>query len=273
MKNTIYIFTFGLLLISCNSENMYPDNIIDTHGNFKPEDEVVYNYNTPTNETKKVEVERKLIKKGNISFEVDDLSVTTTNIKNSVKKFNGYIAEEKSEKGYYSNDVTITVRVPNTNFDAFLSEISKGVKEFDEKNISVSDVTEEFLDVSARIKTKKELENRYLQLLTKAKSVKEILEVEKELEQVRSDIERAEGRLKFLENSISFSTLKIKFYKKIEQKITEDSFGGNILKAFKDGFDGLKSLFLFLITIWPLLIITTAIYIFVRRRLKNKTTT
>lgn len=267
MKNIIYIYITVLFLISCHSES----NSLKDIGEL-PSYEVeqaVFNYTQP-NKEKIQTVQRKLIKRGNVSFEVDDLSVTTTNIKTSVKKFNGYIAEEKSEKGYYSNDVTITVRVPNTNFDAFLSEISKGVKEFDEKNISVSDVTEEFLDVSARIKTKKELENRYLQLLAKAKSVKEILEVEKELEQVRSDIERAEGRLKFLENNVSFSTLKIKFYKKIEQKITEDSFGGNILKAFKDGFDGLKSLFLFLITIWPLLIITTAIYIFVRRRLKNK---
>ncbi|MFY7671563.1 DUF4349 domain-containing protein [Tenacibaculum sp. MEBiC06402] len=270
MKNIIYIFTFGLLLISCHSESNNLKDIVEELPSYEVED-AGFKY-TQTNKDKVEIVQRKLIKRGNVSFEVDDLVLTTTNIKTSVKKFNGYIAEEKSEKGYYSNDVTITVRIPNTNFDAFLGEISQGVKEFDEKNISVSDVTEEFLDVSARIKTKKELENRYLQLLAKAKNVKEILEVEKELEQVRSDIERAEGRLKYLENNVTFSTLRIKFYKKIEQKIEEDSFWGKIIKAFTNGFDGLQSLFLFLITIWPLLIIAVVIYIFVRKKLKNNTT-
>lgn len=270
MKNILYIFIFAQFLTSCeNQSNDFTD--IGEPTSYEV-DEVSKELKLQTNDNLQVG-ERKLIKRGNVSFEVDDLNKTATNIKTALNKFKGYIAEEKSENGYYSNDVTITVRIPNTSFDAFLSEISSGVKEFDEKNISVSDVTEEFLDVSARIKTKKELENRYLQLLAKAKNVKEILEVEKELEQVRSDIERIEGRLKFLENNVAFSTLRIKFYKKVEQKIDEESFGGKIIKAFKNGFSGLESLFLFLITIWPFLIIAAVIYIFVRKKLKNKTTT
>ncbi len=268
MKNKIYVHMILIFIaISCHNTSESSDVLADV----SYEEQAMLNL--PHKQKNVNVVERKLIKKGNVSFEVDDLKSTTKKIKTALVKYGGYIAEEKSEKGYYRNDVYITVRVPNASFDAFLGEISKGVKEFDEKNINVSDVTEEFLDVSARIKTKKELEKRYLQLLTKAKNVKEILEVEKELEEVRSEIERIEGRLKYLENNISFSTLKIKFYKKIEEKINEESFWGKIIKAFKNGFDGLKSLFLFLITIWPLLIILSVIYIFIRKKLKNKTTT
>lgn len=63
-----------------------------------------------------------------------------------------------------------------------LIDATKGVDKFDHKNIEVKDVTEEFLDVKARLKTKKELEDRYIDLLKKANNIKEILEIETRLD-------------------------------------------------------------------------------------------
>ena len=214
---------------------------------------------------------RKLIKKGAVAFETKNIKSTKTTIVKAIKKYSGYISSESNENSTYNNQVVIIVRLPNNNFDDFLNDISRSIVNFDSKNITVKDVTEEFLDISARVKTKKELEKRYLQLLTKAKSVKEVIEVEKELEIVRSDIESIEGRLKFLQDNVSYSTLNIRFYKTIDTVAKSDSFGNKIINAFKNGFEGLTYLFLFLINIWPLFIIILIIYfIIVRKSDKQK---
>ena len=213
--------------------------------------------------------ERKLIKTGNLNFETQDLSKTKTTIEGLVKSFNGYIANDNEYKSYDRISNTFSLRIPADKFDEFIVEISKGVEKFDSKNINISDVTEQFLDVEARLKTKKALESKYLEILKKAKSVREILDVERELGKLRGDIEATEGRLKYLKNQTSFSTLNITFYKKI--KASNTSFGGKVIEAFKDGFDNIKAFFLILINIWPFIIILFLVFFYLRKRRKSRT--
>lgn len=213
--------------------------------------------------------QRKLIKTGNLNFETQDLSKTKTTIEGLVKSFNGYIANDNEYKSYDRISNTISLRIPANKFDEFIVEISKGVEKFDSKNINISDVTEQFLDVEARLKTKKALESKYLEILKKAKSVREILDVERELGKLRGDIEATEGRLKYLKNQTSFSTLNITFYKKIKE--SDSSFGGKVIEAFKDGFDNIKAFFLFLINIWPFIIILFLVFFYFRKRRKSRT--
>ena len=73
--------------------------------------------------------------------------------------------------------------------------------------IDSQDVTEEYIDITARLKTKKELEARYLELLKKANKVEEIVSIEKEIGNLRSDIESIEGRLRYINNAVAYSTL------------------------------------------------------------------
>ena len=72
-----------------------------------------------------------------------------------VNQNNGYIASDNEYKSSDRISSTISLRVPAEKFDTILSEIAKGVEKFDSKNIRISDVTEQFLDVEARLKTKK----------------------------------------------------------------------------------------------------------------------
>ena len=213
--------------------------------------------------------QRKLIKTGNLNFETQDLSKTKTTIEGLVKSFNGYIANDNEYKSYDRISNNISLRIPANKFDEFIVEISKGVEKFDSKNINISDVTEQFLDVEARLKTKKALESKYLEILKKAKTVKEIIEVEREIGKLRGDIESAEGRLKYLSDQVSFSTLNISFYKKIS---SESSFTKKLKNALKDGYDSIKSFFIFLVGIWPLVIILLVAFLWYRRRRKKRTT-
>lgn len=212
--------------------------------------------------------ERKLIKNGSIEFEVVYLKKTRAKILKAVKKYNGYVSTDNEYNSSDRKSTVINIRVPATNFDALLKDISEGIESFDQKNIRIKDVTEQFLDVEARLKNKKELEKRYLEILKKAKSVKEILEVEKEIGKLREDIEVAEGKLKYLQNQVSFSTLNITFYKTISNPT---NFGKNISEAFKNGFKNLKTFLIFIINIWPfILLISLVFYLLKRWRNKRK---
>lgn len=212
-------------------------------------------------------VERKLIKEGRVEFETNDLNSTRKTIFEAVKKYKGYVSsdQEFNSPGRKSN--TVIIRVPADNFDNLLSEATQGVKRFESKEINVKDVTEEFLDIQARLKTKKELEQRFIDLLKVAKNVTEILEIEKQIGELRSDIESIEGRLKYLQNRVSFSTLTMTFYETIPN---ETEFGQKFKNGLRNGWDNLIWLFVGLTNIWSFILIAIALVFGVRVYRKRK---
>jgi hypothetical protein len=217
-------------------------------------------------------IEQKIIKTGDIRFETNDLEETYNKMITAVKKYNAIIQNDTEGKDYGSVFRKIIVRVPSKNFDLFLSDISKGVAYFDNKEISSQDVTEEYIDIDARLKAKKVLESRYLELLKKANKVTEMLEIEKQLSAIREEIEAKEGQLRYMQSQISMSTITIEFYKTVANEGGATiSYGSKIWNAIKSGFNGISSFFIGLLSIWPFLIIlATAIY-FIRKRFKKKT--
>lgn len=216
-------------------------------------------------------VEQKIIKNGNIKFETNDLGETYTQIISAVKNHKAIIQNDTEGKEYSSIFRRITVRVPSKNFDLFLSDISKGVSYFDNKEISSQDVTEEYIDTDARLKAKKILEARYLELLKKANKVSEMLEIEAQLSSIREEIEAKEGQLRYMQNRVSMSTINIEFYKTvaIEEGITV-SYGSKIWNAITSGFNSISSFFIELLSIWPFLIILAVVIYYIRKRFKKK---
>jgi hypothetical protein len=216
-------------------------------------------------------IETKIIKSGNLRFQSDDLEVTYGQIQVAVKKYNALIKNDSQANNDYQFSRTINIRVPNQHFDAFIADISKGVKYFDAKDISSQDVTEEYIDVASRIKTKKVLEARYLELLKKANKVSEMLEIEGQLSEIREEIEAKEGRLRYLQNKVSMSTLDIEFYKPVAQgRKATVSYGGRIGNAIVSGFNGISNFFIGLIENWPVIVTLVVLFFFIRKRFKRK---
>lgn len=213
-------------------------------------------------------LERKLVTQGEVEFETDNLISTREIIFEAVENTKAYVSSDREYKSSYRETNTITIRVPAENFDNFLNYATKGVKKFDRKEIIVNDVTVEFLDIEARLKTKKELEKRYLELLKKAKNVTEILEIEKEAGKLRSEIESTEGRLNYLQNSISFSVLEMTFY---ESSPSQTEFGKKFKLGFKNGWDNLIWFFVILINIWPFIIAVLGVIFGIRVYRKKRT--
>ena len=275
MKNLTLFFLFGILLVSCKNSDSNPlefsaisDSKINLTNSLQTKKGFSSN-ETSNNTALKESISRKLLKNGNVVFETADLEKMKLNIENLVQKFDGYISSDYANE--YDNKVNyyLNIRIPSQYFDLILKEISIQISKFDAKEITISDVTEEFLDIESRLKNKKELEKRYLEILQQSKSVEDILNIERELGKLREEIEATEGRLNYLSNQVSFSTLSVSFYKKVAN---ETSFLGKIGDRFNNGFENLKSFLLFILTVWPFVIIIPFSYFLFKKWRHRKLT-
>lgn len=200
--------------------------------------------------------ESKMIRTGRLVFETEDPSATRSFLMEEINRRDGYITSDETSKSVNRVSTTMEVRIPSDQFGAFVERVSDHVTKFDVRHISARDVTEEYVDVEARLKTKKDLETRYLELLSKAETITEMLEIEHQIGMVRADIESMEGRLKYLDNRVTYSTLSITYY---EQTPEEKQFGSRFIAAFKSGWDNLISFLIMMTHIWPFFAIGIAI--------------
>lgn len=212
----------------------------------------------------KVPVERKLIRNGSMTLEIKDIEETRVAIEKVCKELDGWISNEHQAK--YDNRIQYTseIRIAASKFDELVKRLEALAVSVDEKTISTKDVTEEFIDVEARLKTKRELEARYYEILKQAKDVTDILAIEGQLNTVRAEIESMQGRLNYLKNQVAFSTLNLSYYQNTR---TEFGFFSKVGSAFADGWENLLAFLLVLLQLWPFVIsVMIAGYFFIRYR-------
>jgi len=265
MKLLSYIFVFVLPLMCASPNNGDYSNSKQTEAGNE-----VFNESAPaTKHYELTDVEQKIIKTSYLKFETQDLDKTYLQIKKAIQDNKGFIQDDNSNKLYNTLTRHLIIRIPTNNFQNTLDAVSKHVGYFDTKRISAKDVTEEFIDLEARLKAKRTLESRYLELLSKAKSVKEMLEIERELSSIREEIEAKQGRLKYLQNKVSLSTLDIEFYKLTSEVPVTTSYGTKMWNAIKAGFSGISLFFLGLLHIWPFILMLAVAGLFVRKWIKK----
>ncbi len=218
--------------------------------------------------------EQKIIKTARLAFETKDVEETHKKILQLASQLKGLVQSDNSGKDYNRIYKNLTVRIPTENFQQFINGISEGVDYFDHRDISRQDVSEEFIDLEARLKAKRILEERYLELLKKANKVEEMLQIERELSNIREEIEAKQGRLQFLQNQVSMSTVTVEFYKTTAETGITQSYGQKMKNAFQGGWNGISVFFLGILYLWPLFFISIIIFIVLRiflkrRKLKN----
>ncbi len=280
-KTIIFIFVL-LLSISCNkAENSYfkEDIAITADGA-----EVDSNYEAieetrsggTSNEGQTFEIrDLKIIKTANVRFKVKNVQESTQTIKALVNDDEGYISNMRFSNNSYQKENSFTIKVPKNNFDKLLDSLSSVAEFIDHIEIASKDVTEEYMDIETRLKTKLEVKARYEEVLrNNAKTVKDILETEEKLRIIQEEIEVAQGRLKYMVNRISFSTINVVLYETVEYKQQPDAykrtFGSEIAEALSSGWVLIKSIFLGIIYIWPLVLLVIGVVLFIRIRKKNK---
>lgn len=238
---------------------------------------------------------RLVIRTGNLTVNVENVDKATAEIKQLTESSGGYVqysqtdiitsppviyedgrtaAKEYTEK--YSN---MTVRVPEDKFEGVFNSI-KGMGKLVSENISGNDITAEYRDTTARVENLKIQEQSLRELMSKAKTVDEILKIETELNRVRTDIDILSGNLKRWDDLVQLSTINIylRELKPEELKsvdvtgIWEKAYQG-FIKAINNIVRGFEALFVLLITAVPYLVIAGvlgAAGVVIAKRIKQK---
>ncbi|MDQ3321836.1 MAG: DUF4349 domain-containing protein [Acidobacteriota bacterium] len=218
-------------------------------------------------------IERKIIRNADLELEADAPGDAQARITTITEAKGGFVIESNRSgsdvKTTERDTVTMTVRVPADKFDEALDEIRKTATRTISETVKGQDVTEEFIDIEARLKSQKALEAQFLEIMKRSNSVTEALSIQREIADVRGEIEKVEGRKQFLQNQSSLSTVEIKIQSPTAFAANSSGFFYRIGESFGDGFDAALGFILVLITVvvalLPFLIfIVLPIYLVVR---------
>jgi len=222
------------------------------------------------------DISQKLVRSGGINFQSEDLEKDYQQIKGMLGGFNAYMENESQNNDQFRKGYNLQIRVPSDKYDSLLNVISKLAFKIDNKYSNTDDVTDRYYDLQSRIQNKKELEKRYREILSKANEVKDILEIERNLNEVRSDIEMMEGQFNYLSKQIKFSSLQVQFYEELPYELNspkKKGFWVRIFNALDNGWQVFLTVFIGLVTLWPFYIAVALVFVLVlhlRRKNKNQ---
>lgn len=226
---------------------------------------------------------RMIIQKAYLQLRVEDFEKTQLNIEKKVAKYNGYVVESNV---YHEEDKTINgniiVRVPEKHFSTFLTAAEGEAADIVMRNITGEDVTESYVDLESRLKSKRIVEERLLTFMEQAEETEDLLKISSDLSVVQEEIEMIVGKMNYLENQTAFSTVEIhlfenrivipdidhKGFNTWEKTKKQFSMSMNYLYSFGSG------LIVFFIGNFPILLIILlvvgGIYFFIRRKINRK---
>lgn len=164
----------------------------------------------PTGGQTAAEVDQKIIKNGSLRITVDSVFDSLGRITGIATARGGFVQESSStERGDGTHDGQITLRIPAKDFEAAMADVKALAKVVNYELATGQDVTEQYTDLQAQLRNAQAQEEEYLRIMKKAETVEDILKVQERLGQVRGTIESLQGRLKYLENVTSYSTISV----------------------------------------------------------------
>ncbi len=199
-----------------------------------------------------------VIRTGDARVRVDSLEIGVQRVRQLAVRVGGFVGNSQMQGGEgQERSSTMELKVPVDRFDHAIEGLNGIGEKVDWVNTNAQDVGEEFVDISARVQNAERLEDRLVALLaTRTGKLEEVLTVERELARIREQIERYEGRLRFLRTRAEWSTLSITVY----EKGPIVSGGDNpILDAFRNAWRNFVKFIAGLITALGVLVPLTAL--------------
>ncbi|SFO67243.1 protein of unknown function [Chitinophaga sp. YR627] len=217
------------------------------------------------------EIQKKIIKNGEVRYSVRDYNDARKAMNAIIARYNGYITEENESRSDLSWEIKVSIKVPAQKFDSCLEALAGTANTLIEKNVSATDVTEEYVDVASRMKAKKEVELRYLDILKQAKTVEGILKVEEQLKSIREEIEASQGRLQYIDHNVAMSTINLSFFQTFATSSPQGpGFLSRIFFSIKDGWNDLLSFLVGIVQMWPGIAVIVVIVVLIRRYIKRR---
>ena len=154
-----------------------------------------------------------VIRTGNASLQVESLDAGMAAIRDAAARLDGYVANLSMQSGARQvRRASVQVKVPAHSFEDLVTAVEP-LGTLEGLQVGAQDVSEEFVDIQARVVNDKRMEERLLGLLdTRAGDLGEVLTLERELARIRAQIEQREGRLRYLQERSRLSTLTLDLY-------------------------------------------------------------
>jgi len=199
--------------------------------------------------------DRKIVKNADLAIETKSFPGFTTRLHRLVRENGGYIAQEAESQNSFEINNSVSIKVPVDRFDDLLQQLPADSDRLTDKKVSSQDVSMEVVDTKSRLETKKEVRERYLDLLKQAHKMADILSIQQEIDGIQEEMDAAAGRVTYLSHAAAFSTINLKFYQVLNPAPPEEptpTFLHKIKLSFLDGWYYLSTLVLGLLTVWPL---------------------
>lgn len=157
---------------------------------------------------------RKVIRNATLSIEVDSPAAVESKVSSIVERLGGYVASSTriahaDEGERKAGEVQLSLRVPSHRLEEALRELKRFGKGAESEHIGSEDVTDEYIDLGARITNQRRLEEQLAKILTQATDVDGAMKVHRELTSVRTEIDRLEGRKQFLETESALAKIAL----------------------------------------------------------------
>lgn len=218
-------------------------------------------------------ISKKIIKNGEITVQVGDIKKARSRINDIIKNNKAYIQKEEFHNTDTQDELNIMVRVPHKSFDILVNSFSNGIGAVISKKINSDDVTEEYTNVSIKLANKKIYLEKYRDMLKSARTTKDMLEIQENIRALEDEIDVSEGRLRFIDDRVNYSTLNLSLYKENVRsaETSKIGFGSRFGDSVTEGWNSFVSFVLGVISLWPFFLLIPVVVFLWRKWKKRKT--
>lgn len=289
MKNATKILALVLaltMLAGCGASSMKNDAAMEMAPaeTWAPEEPASGALNAVSDSvTQEASPDQKLIKRVNMDAETEDLEALLPQLLAEISQLGGYVESQEVYNGssyasYRYRNAYLTIRIPAEKLDSLVEQV-KGTSNVVSYNESVEDVTLTYVDMETRVMALETERDRLLELMEKAESISDLLEIEARLTQVRGSLESINSQLKVLQNQVSYATVElyidqVKVYTEVEEQTVWQRIASGFTQNLKELGEDLVDLFVWVVTYSPQLILwaagITLAVVLIRRRFRKR---
>ena len=222
-------------------------------------------------------LDRKIIRTATVTLETEQVSARFEDVGNIAAGAGGFVASSSFGNSGDKQTASVTIRVPNDRYQDVLGQLRKLGSVTGEQS-NASDVTEQYTDLDSRLRNLRATEAQYLEFLTRAENLNDVLTVQDRLNNVRAEIEQVQGRIQLLSNQADLATITTHLAPPaIAKAQPKDDGGTNPLEAAQNAWEASLAVLLGIATVgvavvafsWWLVLLAALVYIIARRQMQT----
>ncbi|RED65769.1 DUF4349 domain-containing protein [Cohnella lupini] len=228
--------------------------------------------------------DRKVIYRANLVMKVEEFKSAEAELLDLIHLGGAYVLQFSDSRNTDEIGASYVIKVPSEGFSPFLEKLQKIENLKFEREVAGDDVTEEFVDLDARLKARQVVETRLLAFMDKATKSDDLVRFSNELARVQEEIEQIKGRIRYLDQNVAFSTINLRLYQgtgivEVLKEEKKESFGDRISDALTGSAKALRQfgegLLVAIAAVLPVLIVVVVIgvpiyYVVNKRRISRR---